>query len=345
MFSFCCFQAWNDSPGEPAEGEQRMTQQRTQLAMQLIASSSRSLVKPHVVVRPAPPPPVEETDGDEQNPVYNKTVMLAVFRLLDQKDLLNCGVVCRTWSRYSIDPSLWKRLDMSHYNITSIQLTAIVRRQPESLVLDWSNINNKQLAWLLSRLPQLRMLSLQGCNCAIIRALKSCSCPPLETLNLNYITLDDAALQEVLDSPTDSRPGLIDKTSRLKHLKNLSLANCSLSDQGIKYIVQHLLDLEVLDLSSIGRLTDAGVANLTSLPKLTSLNLVNCKLITETALDHLARCKLLKHLDLRHTSQVSTQAVIKFAAKSEHNLHVVDVKLVEEKKVKIEKVKTEVMDT
>lgn len=323
-----------------------MTQQRTQLAMQLIASSSRSLVRPQVVVRPAPPPPIQEMDGecpDEQNLVYNQTAMLAVFRFLNMKDLLNCALVCRTWARYSIDPSLWKKLDMSHYNLRSLHLTVIIRRQPEYLSLDWTNINKMQLAWLLSRLPQLRTLSLQGCSWASVRALKSCSCPPLEKLNLSYVTsFNDVVLQEILDSPTDSRPGLIDKTSRLKHLKNLSLAGCDLTDRGVRYVVQNLSDLETLDLSSIGRLTDSGVAHLTSLPNLTSLNLANCKLLTETSLDHLSRCKVLKRLDLRHTSaHVSTQAVIKFAAKSEHNLHVTDVKLVEEKK----KIKTECMDT
>lgn len=336
-------QAWNDSPGEPAEGEQRMTQQRTQLAMQLIASSSRSLVRPQVVVRPAPPSLIQETDGEnEQNLVYNKTVVLAVFRFLSIKDLLNCALVCRTWARYSTDFSLWKKLDMSHYNLRSVHLTVIVRRQPECLSLDWTNINKMQLAWLLERLPQLRTLSLQGCTWAGVRALKRCTCPPLEKLNLSYVTsLNDTVLQEILDSPTDSRPGIIDKTSRLKHLKNLSLAGCDLTDRGVKYIVQQLSDLETLDLSSIGRLTDSGVAHLTSLSNLASLNLANCKLLTETTLDHLAKCEALKRLDLRHTTQVSTQAVIKFAAKSEHNLHVTDVKLVEEKK----KVKTDFMDT
>lgn len=331
-------QAWNDSPGEPAEGEQRM--QRTQLAMQLIASSSRSLVKPHVVVRPAPPPPPiqdSENDANEQNLVYNKTAILAIFRYLDMKDLVNCTLVCRTWARYSIDPNLWKKIDLSHCNIKSVHLTAIVRRQPEKLILDWSDINKMQLAWLLSRLPQLRNLSLEGCSWASIRALRSCSCPPLLTLNLSYvISLNDSSLQEILESPTDSRPGLVDKTSRLKHLKNLSLAGCDISDGGVKYIVQYLLDLETLDLSSHGRLTDAGVAHLASLTNLTSLNLSNCKLLTEITLDHLTKCKALKCLDLRYTTQVSTQAIIKFAAKSEHNLHVKDVKLVEEKKVKAE---------
>lgn len=39
-------------------------------------------------------------------------------------------------------------------------------------------------------------------------------------------------------------------------------------------------------------------------------------------------------LDIRQVPLVSTQAVIKFAAKSKHNLHVKDVKLVDRRKTK-----------
>lgn len=308
--------------------------------MQLIASSSRNLIKPQFVVRPAQP--VEREDNaNESNLAYNKTAMLSVFRFLDPKCLVNCALVCRTWARYSVDPSLWKRLDMSHVCLQPVHLTAIVRRQPKTLILDWSNVSKTQLSWLLNRLPQLRTLSLQGCGWTGISALHTCCCPPLIKLNLSYVSgLNDANLNEVLSPPTDSRPGLVDKTSRLKHLKHLLLAGCDITDLGARYISEHLSCLESLDLSSCGRLTDTGVAQLSTLqplPNLTSLNLANCKLLTEVSLDHLEQCKALKHLDLRYTTQVSTQAIIRFAAKSEHNLRVTDVKLVkEEKKPKIE---------
>ncbi|KAK9305490.1 hypothetical protein QLX08_003504 [Tetragonisca angustula] len=333
--------AWNDR--EPAEGEQR-TALRTQLAVQLTGSSSKSLKRPHVVVRPVPLSPVQKPgpDFNGQSLAYDKTALLAIFRFLNAKDLANCALVCRTWARYSIDPSLWRKLDMSHSHLTALHLTGIIRRQPENLSLDWTNVTKRQLAWLLSRLPQLRTLSLQGCTWTGVCALRSCTCPPLVTLDLSHISgLNDSSLREVLSPPTDSRPGLIDKTSRLKHLKNLSLAGCDITDVALRYIVQHLPYLETLDLSSCGRVTDAGVAQLATPPaqavmNLASLNLANCRLLTETTLDHLARCKVLKRLDLRHTTQVSTQSVIKFAAKSIHNLHVTDVKLVEEKKIKVE---------
>lgn len=333
----------NDSPGEAPDNERR-TMMRNHLAMQLIASSSRSLIRPHVVVRPAQLPPIKLSEEDEANLAYNKTVVLSVFRFLGPRDLANCARVCRTWGRYSIDPNIWKQLDMSHTRLERVHLIGIVRRQPESLKLDWTNISKTQLSWLINRLPQLRTLSLQGCNWAGISSLRTCCCPPLTTLDLSYVSgLNDANLNEMLSPPTDSRPGLIDKASRLKHLKHLSLAGCDITDLIIRYITERLLCLESLDLSSCGRLTDVGVAHLAAsqaLPNLTSLNLANCRLLTEATLDHLEQCKALKHLDLRHTTQVSTQAVIRFAAKSEHNLHVTDVKLVEEKKMKSESMDT-----
>lgn len=293
------------------------------------------------MVRPVPPPPIPRPDGSNgQTLVYDKTVMLSVFKVLKPKDLVNCALVCRAWARYSIDPSLWRKLDLAHVQLTASHLTGIIRRQPENLSLNWTNVTKRQLAWLLSRLPQLRALSLQGCTWAGVCALRTCSCPPLTTLDLSHIFgLNDSSLRELLSPPADSRPGLIDKTSRLKYLKNVSLGGCDITDVALRYISQHLPYLETLDLSSCGRVTDAGVALLATPPahavtNLTSLNLANCRLLTENTLDHLARCKVLKRLDLRHTTMVSTQSVIKFAAKSIHNLHVTDVKLVEEKHVK-----------
>ncbi|XP_015117813.1 jmjC domain-containing histone demethylation protein 1 [Diachasma alloeum] len=327
-------ETWNDR--EAAEGDQRSAL-RTQLAAQLTGSSNKSLKRPVVVVRPVQIPPVHITD---KSPVYNKIALLAIFKYLSPKDLASCAVVCRTWARYSIDPTLWRRMDMSHAHLTASHLTGIARRQPETLCLDWSNVAKRQLAWLLGRLPQLRSLSLKGCTWAGVCALRTCTCPPLVSLDLSHVSgLNDSSLREVLSPPTDSRPGLIDKTSRLKHLKNLSLAGCDITDVALRYIAQHLPHLEILDLSSCGRVTDAGVAQISTPPalaiaNLVSLNLSNCRLLTETSLEHLTRCEALKRLDLRHTTQVSTQGVIRFAARSIHNLHVTDVKLVEEKKVK-----------
>lgn len=312
------------------------------MAAQLVGSSNKSLKKPHVVVRPVQLPLAQRSEPNSQlPPIYDRTVLLAIFKFLNPKDLATCALVCRTWARYSIDPILWQHMNLTRTHLTAAHLTGIVRRQPASLCLDWTNIAKRQLAWLLGRLSQLRHLSLQGCNWATgVCALKTCTCPPLTSLDLGFVSgLNDSSVREVLSPPPDSRPGLIDKTSRLKHLKILSLAGCNITDVALRYIAQHLPHLESLDLSSCGRVTDAGVAQIATPPaqainNLVSLNLSDCRLLTETTLEHLTRCKAIKRLDLRHTTQVSTQSVIKFAARSIHSLHVTDVKLVEEKKIK-----------
>lgn len=336
-------QTWGER--EPAEGEQK-----TPLSNQpqLIETKNRPLKKPHVVVRPvelSPEPHDQDSDSNSTitekpcNPhVHNKKVMLLVLKYLGFKDLATCSLVCRTWAKFSMDPFLWRRLDVSNCQLTAAHLTGIIRRQPEILALDWTNVTKRQLAWLLVRLPQLRSLSLMGCTWSGVSALRTCSCPPLVSLTLGHVSgLNDASLRDVLSPPMDSRPGLVVKSSRLKYLKHLSLAGCDITDVALRYIAQHLPHVENLDLSSCGRVTDAGVALLVSsstptLQNLISLDLSNCKLLTEATLDHLGRCKALKRLDLRHTTQVSTQSIIKFAAKSMHNLHVTDVKLVQEKK-------------
>jgi F-box/leucine-rich repeat protein 10/11 len=58
--------------------------------------------------------------------------------------------------------------------------------------------------------------------------------------------LNDAALHKLLTTPRDSRPGLLDKKSRLKNLKKLSLKNTEVSDISLRYIPQYLPQLTCL---------------------------------------------------------------------------------------------------
>ena len=140
---------------------------------------------------------------------------------------------------------------------------------------------------------------------------------------------------------------MIDKTSRLKCLKNLSLAGCDITDVALRYIVQHLSIIENINLSSCKRITDAGIAQLASLPAATvkmlkSLNLSYCTLLTELSVEYLSKCEVLKFLDLRHT-YISQQRVISFANSSKFNLCVVDEKLIKEKKQDLLTFKEEIM--
>lgn len=52
------------------------------------------------------------------------------------------------------DKRLWTCIDLNHCkSITPLLLSGIIRRQPVSLDLSWTNISKKQLSWLINRLP------------------------------------------------------------------------------------------------------------------------------------------------------------------------------------------------
>ena len=60
----------------------------------------------------------------------------------------------------------------------------LVRRQPESLDLSWTDLDGKQLLWLLQRLPRLKTLRLAGLSQSTVEALGSTATPLLRTLDL-----------------------------------------------------------------------------------------------------------------------------------------------------------------
>lgn len=319
---------------------------RSQLAQQMLNSSTRVLKKPQYVVRPGQLMQVGSGGGNmnsgaasasSSNLALDATLLKIIFRYLPPETLVTCSSVCKIWSNVSVDPDLWKIMNCAEHKLSASLLTAIVRRQPEHLILDWTQIAKRQLAWIVARLPALKNLSLQNCPIQAVLALYTCLCPPLQILDLSFVRgLNDSAIRDILSPPKDSRPGLTDSKTRLRDLKTLKLAGTDISDVALRYITQALPHLIHLDLSSCQRVTDAGVAQIgtchTATSTLVELNLSACRLVTELSLEHLAKCEKLIWLDLRHVPQVSTQAVIKFAAKSKHDLCVKDIKLVEKRK-------------
>ncbi|XP_052738822.1 jmjC domain-containing histone demethylation protein 1 isoform X2 [Bicyclus anynana] len=311
---------------------------RAHLALQLTHHTAKNrpkrtslqvLKKPLYPVRPAP----LSLTSSGGSPWLDRDAMLCVFAKLTPHELATCALVCKAWAEYSMDPSIWRSMSFVQVRVSAAQLAGIARRQPLSLGLEWCHLARRQLAWLLARLPALRSLSLAGSPAESALALRSSSCPPLTALDLSFARcLDDAKLRGILAPPENSRPGGGARSgmepSRLAALAVLRLPGTDITDVAMLYIVQALPKLCELDASSCARLTDAGAAQLAH-HGLQRLSLAGCRLLTEAALDHLARCPNLVRLDLRHVPLVSTQAVIKFAAKSKHNLHVKDVKLVE----------------
>ncbi|XP_044762854.1 jmjC domain-containing histone demethylation protein 1-like isoform X3 [Coccinella septempunctata] len=310
---------------------------RNQLAQQIINNSTKLLKKPMTVVRPAA---IIQNPVPINNLALDKRCMLKVFRYLKPGELFTCSLVCKTWASYTVDPSLWKKMEFSRKHITPDILKGIVRRQPETLHLDWCHINKFQLPWLIQRLSCLRSLSLISVNVKTAVSLKTNHSAVLHDLDLSFISdFNDSALRDILGPNNDNRRGMGgDDRYRFKNLKVLKLAGTDISDVSMRYVTQYLPNLKELSLAFCPRITDAGIAQLSTKPANTVTNLVtldlsHSKLITETSLEHLSRCENLTRLDCRHSLQVSTQSLIKFAAKSDHDLHVKDIKLVEKRQV------------
>nr|CAH7745842.1 unnamed protein product [Callosobruchus chinensis] len=317
------------SPTDPP----RKTAFRMQLAHQIASQSTKVLKKPMVVVRPAPVVQVSTTPLNTL--ITDKRCMLPVFKYLTPRELLSCALVCKTWATFTVDPSLWKRMVFSRKHISSDILKGIVRRQPEVLQLDWCHINKFQLPWLFQRLNQLKELSLVSINVKTAISLRTNHSASLQVLDLSYISdFSDSALREILGPNNDSRTSLAAEKIRFRNLKTLRLSGTDITDIAMRYVTQYLPNLQHLSLSMCPRISDAGIAQLTTKPantvtNLISLDLSHSKLVTETSLDHLSKCEKLTRLDCRQSLGISTQALIKFAAKSEHNLQVRDIKLVD----------------
>lgn len=314
-------------------------------------SDNDHLIKPKYVVRPAPLPDdfsdddetEEGTDDDETsedeserakakkkyikklnrkvqgNLNIAREVILPVFRYLPRSDLMNCMLICRKWNTWSMDPILWKYLDCTHKKITHLTLMGIVRRQPLHLNLSWTNISKRQLAWLIARIPQLQTLNLTGSSAATVSALCSSYCPLLRKLDLSWVdSLNDNLIKDLLSSPNDSRPGLLETKTRLRLLTDISVAGSDLSDVSIRLLCNHLPQLSRIDLSNCSKVTDMGISFLAAskTTKLTALNLSSCSNITDTSLEALKRCPNLVHLDVRDCNQVSTSICQNFIASS-----------------------------
>ncbi len=59
------------------------------------------------------------------------------------------------------DKRLWTHIDLKRCkSITPLMLSGIIRRQPITLNLSWTNISKKQLSWLINRLPGQRLCDL-----------------------------------------------------------------------------------------------------------------------------------------------------------------------------------------
>ncbi|XP_055753054.1 F-box/LRR-repeat protein 19-like isoform X2 [Salvelinus fontinalis] len=239
--------------------------------------------------------------------VMPRDVWLRVFQHLSQRELCVCMRVCRTWSRWCCDKRLWTQIDLSRQrSITPPMLSGIIRRQPVSLNLGYTNISKKQLMWLINRLQGLLELNVSGCPWSSVSALCQAACPCLSLLDLSRVEdMKDSHLRELLAPPTDTRTAHGEsRGGRFQNVTELRLAGLDLTDVTSRLLVRYLPHLTKLDLSQCGNITDQTIHTLTSpmsplKDSLTHLNLAGCVKVTEQCLPLLRRCASLQSADLR----------------------------------------------
>ncbi|XP_072514412.1 lysine (K)-specific demethylase 2Bb isoform X2 [Salminus brasiliensis] len=275
------------------------------------------------VIRPPPicPPPDRLPLNNGRSHMIGREEWMGVFSHLQHSELCVCMRVCRTWNRWCCDKRLWSRIDLTRCkSISPLMLSGVIRRQPVSLNLSWTNISKKQLGWLLNRLPGLRELQLAGCSWVAVSALCSSSCPLLRTLDLQWVEgLKDQQITDLLSPPSDYRPGQQDCSSKLCKVEDLSLAGLDITDHSLRLLIKHLPSLTRLDLSYCNHITDHSIniitaAGTSSRDTLTHINLSVCHRVTDVSLVYFKRCGSISSIDLRSCSQVTRQACERFIA-------------------------------
>ncbi|KAJ7344151.1 hypothetical protein JRQ81_000101 [Phrynocephalus forsythii] len=242
-----------------------------------------------------------------------KEVWMSVFRYLTRKELCECMRVCKTWYKWCGDRRLWTKIDLSRYkSITPLALGGIIRRQPVSLDLSWTNISRKQLTWLINRLPGLKDLILAGCSWSAVSALSTSTCPLLRTLDLRWaVGIKDPQIRDLLTPPSD-KPSQ-DNRSKLRNMIDFRLAGLDITDATLRLIIRHMPLLSRLDLSHCNHLTDQSTNLLTAVGSstrnsLTELNMAGCNKLTDQSLIYLRRISNITLIDLRGCKQITRKA-------------------------------------
>ncbi|XP_062409812.1 lysine (K)-specific demethylase 2Bb isoform X1 [Sardina pilchardus] len=275
------------------------------------------------VIRPPPisPPPDSLLLANGRQHAMRREVWMAVFTHLSHHDLCVCMRACKTWNRWCCDKRLWARMDLSRCkSITPLMLSGIIRRQPASLDLSWTNVSRKQLSWLINRLPGLRTLQLAGCSWAAVSALCTASCPLLHSLHLQWVEgLKDPQMEDLLSPPTDNRPGQLEGRSKLRNVVDLRLGGLDITDASLRLLIVHLPLLSCLDLSYCNHITDQSINMLTAAgtstrDSLTEINLSVCNRVTDQALAYFKRCGSICHIDLRYCKLVTRGGCEQFIA-------------------------------
>ncbi|KAL4224329.1 Lysine-specific demethylase 2A [Mactra antiquata] len=274
-----------------------------QTLIEHIEKRNLPIIKPKFAVRPAPLSPTEDflmmTNG-RKHPLSRK-LWTRVFTLLHSGDLARCQAVCKVWNRWCINPDLWKKIDLSKRRIIQAHLMGIVRRQPECLNLSSVIMTQKQIIWLLERIPLLKTLLVSKCSWATISGLCMSSCPLLYKLDVSWATgLNDKCFEDLITPPVDRKPA-VKNISRLHRLKSLHLSGTEVTDASLELMTIHLSQLEELNISYCTRVMDHGIKMLASSKSaiqdsLKCLNISGCRGLTETSVEAIRNLSSLEEL-------------------------------------------------
>ena len=289
-------------------------------------------VRPKRVVRPCPvsPPPQYFALENDQNHVMDRQLWLQVFSFLSQSELCVCMRVCHTWNRWCMDRRLWSVIDLSEKRVVSAAaLKGIVRRQPTTLNLSWTNVTFQQLQWLLNRLPRIRELYLSGTTEATAYALSSVICPRLKVLGLSWsVGITDSLLKELVLPVSDSRAGPGETKSSFFRLSTLFLSGCDVTGTSLRLLVQHCPDLRKLDLSFCPGITDQDIESVCGQALINEFLLSGCAKLSDKCLSFVKLFPSIARLDLRSCTGITTNAVQDFVKNSKDDLKIVEGKLV-----------------
>jgi len=289
-------------------------------------------VRPKRVVRPCPasPPPQSFPLKNDQNHVMDRQLWLIVFSFLSQPELCTCMRVCHTWNRWCMDRRLWSVIDLSEKRVvTPAALKGIVRRQPTTLNLSWTNITFQQLQWLLNRLPRIRELYLSGTTEATVYALSSVICHRLKVLGLSWsVGITDSLLKELVLPVSDSRAGSGETKSPFFRLSTLFLSGCDVTGSTLRLLVQHCPDLRKLDLSFCPGITDQDIESVCGQALINEFLLSGCPKLSDKCLSFLQLFPSFSRLDLRSCNAVTTDAVREFVKTRRDELKIVEGKLI-----------------
>uniref|UniRef100_A0AAY5F4C1 [histone H3]-dimethyl-L-lysine(36) demethylase n=1 Tax=Electrophorus electricus TaxID=8005 RepID=A0AAY5F4C1_ELEEL len=318
---------YSGSPHLQSHTLTRSTSKHSQMSRSLRCNSRESHHGARGGKRPRPEkgrPPASSTSpashaspelNGASEPGWERVVWVSVFRYLTRVELCICMAVCKSWYKWGCDKRLWTRISLSRCQSISPQaLSGIIKRQPVTLDLSWTNISKKQLTWLINRLPGLKDLVLSGCTWASVSALSSPSCPLLRSLDLRWADgVKDTQIRELLNPPGK---GIVNNRSQLRNMQCLRLCGLEVTEATLRLIIRHMPQLTRLELSHCP-LTDNALNLLTAVGSstrntLTHLNLAGCSRLTDGCLSYLQRLSCLSVLDLRSCKGVSRQACENF---------------------------------